>query len=178
MGVVEGGFSDNPNDNGGATNHGISLRFLRGLVTQSDKYRSKYGQMPNADTIKRLTKDEAAEIYREEFWDRHRCGELPWPAAMMFFSYVVNMSPKNAGRILQKAINYSLPGTPLVVDGIVGNGTIAAAKRCQPAELCKRMDSCASLFYARLDDQHPAFSQGWQYRSADVLWNAAINKDE
>jgi lysozyme family protein len=67
----EGGFVDNPNDSGGATNFGLSLRFLREIP--NDRLR-KYGIFKNGDElgvedIRDLTLDQARLIYKGEFWD-------------------------------------------------------------------------------------------------------------
>ncbi|HEV2387347.1 MAG TPA: glycosyl hydrolase 108 family protein [Candidatus Acidoferrales bacterium] len=55
--VHEGGFSDDPADPGGATNFGISLRFLE---------RVRPGT--TAADIRNLTVDDAKSLYRTYFW--------------------------------------------------------------------------------------------------------------
>lgn len=52
----EGGFGNHPNDAGGATNYGITETTYR-----------EYTQNPNAD-VRNITKDEAAQIYYEMFY--------------------------------------------------------------------------------------------------------------
>lgn len=173
---VEGGFNDVARDRGGATNHGISLRFAQ-LLAQLNPVRwlrrldrDGDGRVTAAD-VRKLPLDVAIDVYHEEFWLKYRCGELPWPAAMLFFSYVVNMAPDLAVRVLQTAVNYA--GGRTTVDGIMGPHTVGQANRCNPAELCKRLEATASETYARLRDAD-AFERGWQYRSADALWHAAL----
>lgn len=65
----EGGFSDKPSDSGGATNFGISLRFLRSIPPERLK---KYGVFdnPTLDDVRNLTHGQAALIYRGEFWEQ------------------------------------------------------------------------------------------------------------
>lgn len=67
----EGGFVDDPTDPGGATNMGISLRFLRALT--NEKLRN-YGFNATVDTISKvdvaqISPAQAKAIYKGEFWD-------------------------------------------------------------------------------------------------------------
>lgn len=67
----EGGFNDDPADSGGATNFGISLRFLREVPAERLR---KYGIFAPCETlgvehIRELTVDQARLIYRGEFWE-------------------------------------------------------------------------------------------------------------
>lgn len=55
---IEGGYSDQPNDSGGVTNMGVTARLLQ-----------DYNNRHNLNwEIKNLTKDQAREIYFDEFW--------------------------------------------------------------------------------------------------------------
>ncbi|KKK79728.1 hypothetical protein LCGC14_2830570, partial [marine sediment metagenome] len=51
LGIFEGGYSNDKNDAGGETNHGISKR-----------------SYPELD-IKNLTKDDAKKIFKRDFWN-------------------------------------------------------------------------------------------------------------
>ena len=55
----EGGYVNDPQDPGGETNWGISKRSYPG------------------EDIKNLTLDQAAAIYRRDYWDMARAGDLP-----------------------------------------------------------------------------------------------------
>jgi len=174
---LEGGWSDDPRDAGGATKYGISRRFARQLAARSPRWRQALDRdgdgHVSAEDMKRIERSDARAIYKTQFWKRHRCDELPWPAALMYFSYVVNMPPDDATRILQDAINYA-SGAGIAEDGIMGPNTIGAAKDCDGPELCKRLDASASEHYADLGARQPHYEAGWQYRSADALWSAAL----
>ncbi len=172
---IEGGYTDDPRDPGGATNHGISLRFAQQLAGQSRAWRADLdldgdGQITAAD-IRRVTPALASRIYEVEFWDRYKCGRMPAPVGVMMFSFYVNMRPATATQILQRAINRA--GGSCTVDGIAGAQTMDALSKCDVPELCKRIDAEASMVYADLGERHPHYEAGWQYRSADVLWEAA-----
>ncbi|HEX7048605.1 MAG TPA: glycosyl hydrolase 108 family protein [Longimicrobiales bacterium] len=106
----EGVLSDHPADDGGLTKYGISQRAY-----------------PHLD-IRNLTIDQAIEIYRRDFWDRCRCGRLPWPFALALFDGAVNHGPGLAARLMQKAVHAP-------ADGIVGPFTIGRIQRAGDDEL-------------------------------------------
>lgn len=58
----EGGFVDNPNDPGGATNKGITLKTFK-------KYATDLNVEGTEDNLKRLTKSQAALIYEKGYWN-------------------------------------------------------------------------------------------------------------
>lgn len=68
----EGGYVHNPADPGGETKYGISKR-----------------SYPYLD-IKNLTREQAIEIYRRDYWDAAGAGELRWPLALVYFDAAVN----------------------------------------------------------------------------------------
>ncbi|MEM0444201.1 MAG: glycosyl hydrolase 108 family protein [Candidatus Caldarchaeum sp.] len=77
----EGGYSNHPSDPGGATNMGI---------TQStyDAWRNSKG-LPKQD-VKNLTRDEAARIYRERYWDPLKVDNANPALALIAFDSAVN----------------------------------------------------------------------------------------
>ena len=113
---VEGGFVDNPNDPGGRTNLGITQR------TFSQWLREK--SLPNAD-VADIQREEAYSIYRDQYWLEGQCNKLPYPINIYHFDGHVNLLPRDAGRVLQRALKIHTPD--LVVDGIVGPVTTRTA---------------------------------------------------
>ncbi len=100
----EGGYSDDKNDPGGETNFGISKR-----------------SYPDLD-IKALTRGEAVEIYRRDYWEPNKISLIKCQMiANKYFSFVVNMGTRPAGRIVQRAIRSN--GVDLEIDGRVGSKT-------------------------------------------------------
>lgn len=115
----EGGFSDDPDDRGGATNFGITsgtlkVAFNRGLVRHCD--------------VRRLTPDEVRTIYRVMFWDPVGGDDLPQPLDFIMFDASVNHGVGGASKLLQEALNALLVGTPLAVDGAIGPKSRAALR--------------------------------------------------
>jgi lysozyme family protein len=114
----EGGFVDDPNDHGGSTNFGLSLRFLKTIYPNADR-----------EFVKNLTKEQAINIYREHLWNPMRYNELPnVQFATKVFSMAVNCGYEIAIRCLQRALNCL--EIPCEEDGILGSQTLAAANSC------------------------------------------------
>lgn len=150
---IEGGFVDDPADRGGATKYGISKRAY-----------------PELD-IASLTLEQAAAIYRRDYWDALRLGPLfRQELAEEIFDSAVNCGPGNAVRWLQRALNLVggfAPGN-LAVDGALGPATLAATNACRyPQALLKALNGLQFLHYWQLVERHPSqarFFRGWLRR--------------
>lgn len=108
---IEGGFSDSPDDPGNWTGGSVGLGKLVGT-----KYGISAAAHPTLD-IKNLTLAAAQQIYRQEYWDAHRCGEMMWPWAIAVFDCAVNQP--SAIPLAQEAIG-------VAQDGVIGDVTLAA----------------------------------------------------
>ena len=97
----EGCFSDDLNDSGGLTRWGISQK-----------------AHPDVN-ISNLTKEQATEIYRNEYWGTCRCDDMPSALAFVVFDMAVNQGVGVAIRDLQKLVGVK-------VDGIIGPDTLTA----------------------------------------------------
>lgn len=115
----EGGFVDHPSDPGGATNWGISLRFLREVesASQVDWDLDDDGDV-DAHDIKLMTRNQAKILYREHFWFAE-LDELADPdIAAKLFDMGVNMGRRQAAKIAQRAIWRHMP--VIEIDGFFG----------------------------------------------------------
>jgi len=74
----EGGFVDNPNDPGGATNYGISQRAF-----------------PHLD-IRNLTLPEAKDIYKQAYWNAIDGDRRPLVEAIALFDFAVHSGVRRA----------------------------------------------------------------------------------
>lgn len=143
----EGGFVNDPDDPGGATNFGVTIHTLR---------RLRPGQRIGVDDVRALTRDDAVEIYLDHYFARPRIGELPQPLWATVFDMYVNAGA-NAVRILQRLLNDM--GQDIVVDGMIGPQTIAAAHSAfdmAPHHLVDAYGIARRDYYYRLADQRPA----------------------
>lgn len=121
----EGGYVNNPADPGGATNFGISLRFLREVLPEHLK---RYGIFePLTDqTILELTRDQAILIYRGEFWDVAPFEKLSHERIINYvFDMAVHHGVVQAIKLFQRALWAVGLNMRLVVDdGILGDKTL------------------------------------------------------
>jgi lysozyme family protein len=113
---IEKGYVDNPNDVGGATNFGLSLRFLQRLTT-IDKNGYAEGDIDHdghidVDDIKKLTIEDVYRILKTHFWDVLPTAELDVPMSIKWkvFDISVNCSPAQAIRTLQRALRVEPDG--------------------------------------------------------------------
>ena len=112
---AEGGFVHDPDDKGGATNHGVTQK----------SYSEFLGRQATIDEMKNMTTDDAKECYMKDFWIPAKIDRLPDNLKHIYFDMVVNMGRKNAGKIIQQAVNTKKGSAVLDVDGIVGSGTLS-----------------------------------------------------
>ena len=145
----EGGWVNDPDDPGGETKYGISK-----------------AQYPNVD-IGSLSLGRAAEIYATDYWDRYRCGELPWPIALVLFDCVVNHSPLKPVRWLQKSLG-------ITQDGIIGSVTVRAANANEEPLLVARDMLLDRLKYYQSLPGWEKYQNGWSRRVLDTLLSAAL----
>jgi lysozyme family protein len=132
---AEGGatITNDPDDPGGLTKWGVSQRAY-----------------PDVD-IANLTKEQAKEIYRRDYWDRCHCDRFQQQLALAIFDAAINQGPHKAIRLLQRALR-------VTEDGVVGEETEDAANRAYPGEVLIEYLSHRAAEYARLN---PKYHRGW-----------------
>lgn len=146
----EGGFSDDPADPGGATNRGITQKTY-------DTWRTVQG-LPVVE-VKSISEAEVATIYKEQYWDAARCGQLPAPLDLLQFDTAVQSGVATAGRFLQAAVGMT------VVDGVVGKATLAAVAQADPIAAAMQYAVRRLIRYAALMRGPEAkFGKGWIHR--------------
>jgi lysozyme family protein len=147
----EGGFVDDPDDPGGATNHGVTIHTMRrlGLDLTGD------GRV-GVDDVRRLTRAQAIDIYIEHYFDRPRLGALPELLQPSVFDMQVNAGAQ-AIRILQRLLTDM--GFPCTPDGQIGPMTIRAAAlaaEAAPGHLADAYGIARRNYYYALADARPA----------------------
>lgn len=139
----EGGYVNNPKDPGGETKYGITKRTYP------------------KENIKAMTLDRAKAIYRRDFWDKARCGELPWPVSFNVFDGAVNSGIGNSVRWLQRAAG-------VADDGIFGPITLGACLQADPIAL-SALYNAHRLFFMTDLSTFKTFGKGWARRIAGNL---------
>lgn len=115
----EGGYANDRDDPGGATNHGVTLGTLRRLGLDL----TRDGRVTAAD-VRTLTTAQAVDIFVDHYFNAPRVADLPTILQASVFDMYVNAGV-NAVRILQRLIRDMR--IVVVVDGVIGPQTIAAA---------------------------------------------------
>jgi len=139
----EGGYSNDPNDPGGETKYGISKRAYPAV------------------NIGALTLDQAAAIYRRDYWGPAGCDAVPDTLRMDLFDMAVNSGVKAAARCLQRAVGED-------EDGVIGPHTLQAIQSMPAPRLLARFAGERLDFMTGL----PAwsnFGKGWARRIAANL---------
>jgi lysozyme family protein len=167
----EGGYVNHPNDPGGATNFGVSLRFLADHPDMGDFDGD--GDV-DVEDIRNMSVEQAAEIYRQLWWDKYGYGRIiDQTIATKVFDLSVNMGAKRAHILLQTALNNAF-GLNLTVDGVLGPASIGVINSCTDDDeqtLITAYCDEAFGFYQRLIAKNPkfkAFEKGWKRRAYSV----------
>ena len=147
----EGGFVNDPDDPGGATNFGVTIGTMRrlGLDLTGD------GQVSEAD-VRALSREQAVAIFLEHYYRRPGIAALPEVLQPSVFDMYVNAGG-NAVRILQRLLGEM--GHDLTVDGVLGPQTIRAAQAAfgaAPDHLAGAYGIARRSYYYALADRRPA----------------------
>jgi len=160
----EGGLVDNPNDPGGITNHGVSLRWLKsqGLAGDID-----HDGDVDADDIKKMTTAEATQFYKDMWWTPGHYGlivaQLP---ATKLFDTAVNMGTPRAVKFAQEIVGIN-PTT-----GNLGPRTLAGINAMPSVQFIQAYQNKQADFYRSLVASNPArqqFLNGWLNRAYDRI---------
>jgi lysozyme family protein len=147
----EGGFVNDPDDPGGATNWGVTIHTLRRLGLDLDGD----GDVDAAD-VRALPRARAVDILVEQFFHRPRIGALPEVLQATVFDMHVNAGAA-AVRILQRLLTRM--GHPTEVDGVIGPKTIRnahAAAAAAPGLIADAYGIERRNYYYALADARPA----------------------
>ena len=165
----EGGYSNDPDDRGGATNLGITQSTL-------DRARRQMPDLP--EKVEDLTRAQAEEIYRVFYWEESKADMLPYPLCTLHFDAAVNHGLGGAGKLLQRTINNYAAKAGLDarvdVDGAVGPKTLAALCQCLDIKgnvslICEIYCNQREAYYKAIVENNP---------SQKVFWNGWMNRLE
>ncbi|WP_424944002.1 holin-associated N-acetylmuramidase [Aliiroseovarius crassostreae] len=146
----EGGYVNDPDDPGGATKYGVTIKTMRGLGMDL----TGDGKITTQD-VKALTRAQARQIFVRHYFHRPRIAELPTSLQPSVFDMYVNAGG-NAVRILQRLLGKM--GYPVAVDGALGPQSLGAARlavAAAPDHLADAYGIERRNYYYRLADQRP-----------------------
>jgi len=110
--IIEGGYSNHPNDSGGQTMYGVTEQVARSAGYQ--------GKMEN------LSLETAKNIYKTKFFDKYEFGKIQnSKIAGELFEFTVNTGRGNlAIKFLQRSFNLLNKNISLEENGVLGNDTV------------------------------------------------------
>ncbi len=150
----EGGYSNNPKDSGGATNHGVTLATLKQVNPKA-----------TIEDVKALTKDKAVAIYDKMYWTDAKVDKLPIKLQDLVFDGNINHGVPGMTKILQRALNDL--GTKVEIDGKLGNKTINAINEYDPKVMREAIIARRKSLYEGHKDAE-TFGKGWLARLAQL----------
>lgn len=147
----EGGFVNDADDPGGATNFGVTLNTLRRLGLDINR-----DTRIDAADVRDLSQAQAVDIYVEHYFIRPGLSALPEVVQPSVFDMYVNAGG-NAVKVLQRLI--ADMGFACDPDGQIGPQTIRAAQQAYqaaPAQFADAYSIARRNYYYALADARPA----------------------
>ena len=145
----EGKFVNHKDDPGGMTNLGVTRNAWMDWV--------KHGV--DEATMKSLTEDMVAPLYRMKYWDACLCDQLPSGVDYLVFDFAINAGPSRAIKTIQRALK-------ITADGVIGPVTIKAIQGANAEDFITDFTHAKEVFYRGLSTFN-IFGKGWLNRVAD-----------
>lgn len=147
---AEGGYVDNPLDNGQATNFGVTIGTL-------GQYQ---GHPATVDEVKALTPETVAPIYESLYWKPSGAALCLPGLDLMVFDTAVNMGVGRAVLLLQSAVGVK-------PDGAIGPLTTRAIQLSEAVPAIHAISTAREALY-RSFATFPTFGRGWLNRLAKI----------
>ena len=155
----EGGYVNHPKDPGGETNLGVTKRVY-------EAWCEKKG-IPQRD-MKDLNVSDVSPIYKNEYWNRVKGGDMPKALALCVFDFGVNAGTGRAAKYLQGMI-----GTKK--DGGIGPNTLKKLDEYIEKHGVKgavqEYQSLRQKYYEKLKT-FKTFGRGWTRRVTETTASA------
>lgn len=147
----EGGYVNDPDDPGGATNFGVTIHTMRrlGLDLTGD------GKVTAAD-VKALTINQAIDIFKKHYFYKPKIDQLPQALQASVFDMQVNAGG-NAIKVLQRLLVKF--GEDVTADGVLGPQSLRATHNVWAKAEGHLVDAYGierRNYYYRLADRRPA----------------------
>ncbi len=162
----EGGYSNHRYDTGGLTIYGVTAATLRQAFERG---------VVGHNEIRRLTVEEARDIYQAMYWEPIGAPGLPEPLDLILFDCAVNHGVGGAGQLLQRTLNFVI-AADLRIDGVIGQKTVEALKGAlngnSPEALALAVLAMRARLYVKIverDARQREFLWGWIRRRVAEL---------
>lgn len=146
----EGGFVNDSDDLGGATNKGVTLT----------TFRSVYGKNKTANDLKKMTDEQWETIFKKCFWDKWKADEIKDQSVANILVDWLWASGSYGIKIPQRVLGVS-------VDGVAGAKTVAAVNSMVGKSLFDSLKKERIEYINRICTSRPQnkkFKKGWLNR--------------
>ena len=150
----EGGFVNDPNDSGGATNKGVTLT----------TYRRYKGESATVADLKAITDEDWTAIFKTMYWDKVKADEINSQSVANLIVDWYWMSGTTAVRRVQRLVGAQ-------PDGIIGPKSIAAINIAGEG-LAQDIYDDRRRFYEEIVARRPSqrkFLRGWMNRLNSLM---------
>jgi len=146
----EGGYVNDPQDRGGATNKGVTQRVYDSYMELNHSYTK---------SVRSISNDEVEAIYRLMYWDVIKGDLLPLKIAVAVFDWAVNSGPHRAIKKLQDVLGVK-------IDGVVGPVTINAIREmpCNEDLILRYLEKRRRFYLVIGKGEQKKFLRGWLNR--------------
>jgi lysozyme family protein len=151
----EGGYVNDPHDNGGETNLGVTKR----------AWAEYLGRAINEGEMKALTLETVKPFYKKMYWDKCRCNDLPTGVDYAVFDFAVNSGVQQSIKLLQRAVGAD-------ADGVIGKETFALVDATHIDDVLESFSNQKRDFYRAIVARNPTqakFLNGWLNRVNNVF---------
>ena len=140
---LEGGFQNLTSDPGNKNSLGVFVGTKYGISARF--YEQVTSEIPTMQTMKKITKEEAKQLYLDYFWNENSASQIKSQAVA---NTVIDMQVNsgNGIRIAQEVLNDEF-SKDLAVDGISGPNTIAAINSVDPAKFVEQYNFARVEYY-------------------------------
>lgn len=161
----EGGYANHPNDNGGCTMKGVTIK----------TYRNFFGSSKTCSDLKKITDNEWLEIFKDGYWNPMLGDEIKNQSiANIIIDWGWMSGVKTVSKKIQKLIGVK-------DDGIFGPQTINAINGKEPETLFNIIYKEREKFYYSICEKKPeqkVFLNGWLNRLNDYKFEEETLHEE
>ena len=157
----EGGWVNDPDDLGGATNKGVTFKTYKAYCK-----RKGYPQ-PTSERLKNVSDEQFTDILKTMYWDVCKADQIESQSvANSLVDWAWNSGNTTAIKEVQKILGVK-------ADGIVGSITLSAINSQSPLPLFGKIHQARIAYIERICKSRPAnekFRNGWFNRINSLIY--------